>query len=175
MTAGRILRRYVAEIIEQFKRRHFDGYVIGLHIRGLGRNHGGADKLRAVGQQGGKLEIDFDRFFKYVDQRLAVQPNAKIFICSDSQDVVDRVHDSYPDRVISYGSSRSAFGEMHTRRAQNADSNFSPYKLGLDVIVEAYLLSATDYFIHGNSNLSNYVLCLAPELEAEYVLSLIHI
>jgi len=163
------LKQHVAEIIGQFKRRHFGGYVIGLHIRGLGRNHGGADKLRAMGQHAGKLEIDYDQFFKYVDQRLASHPNAKIFFFSASQDVVDRVHDSYPDRAISYGVSRSDFGEMHAKRAENADLNFSPYKLGLDVIVEAYLLSATDYFVHGNSNVSNYVLCLDPELESEYV------
>jgi hypothetical protein len=33
------------------------------------------------------------------------------------------------------------------------------------MIVESYLMSAARYFVHGNSNVANHVICLNPKLE----------
>lgn len=161
------LKPQVNEIIDRFKKEYFNNHVIGLHLRGLGRNHGGAAQLRQQG--GGVLAVDYERFFHYIDQRLSIQTDAKIFVCSDSQDVIDHVVDVYQDKVITYDATRSAFGEMHAQHKHNSGLSFSPYKLGLDVLIEAYLLSKTSYFVHGNSNVANYVLCLDPNIEADYV------
>ncbi len=161
------LKPDIKERIEHFFQQHFSTYMIGLHLRGLGRNHGGAAQMRHKGQE--KLTIDYDRFFPYVDSRLIQEPDTKIFVCSDSQDVIDCVYRRYGDKVVTYDASRSAFGEMHAGHQKNEGISFSPYKLGLDVVIEAYLLSKTHYFIHGNSNVANFVLSLAPDLESNYV------
>jgi len=39
----------------------------------------------------------------------------------------------------------------------------------MDVVVEAYLLSETSVFVHGNSNIVNFVLCKNPTLHHKYV------
>jgi len=161
------LKPHVAEKIESFIQQHFADFTIGMHLRGLGRTHGGAQELR---QQGGHHSgIDYQRFFQPLDAALQKTPSARLLICSDSQDVIDHVSKEYGEQVISYQASRSQFGEMHANHPKNQGLTFSPYKLGLDIVIEAYLLSRTDFFIHGNSNVANYVLSLNPKLEACYV------
>ncbi len=171
---AKIIRQYIkpnqatSEIIQQHLEKFTGRYVIGLHIRGLGRNHGGAASiLRRHGR--GQLEMDYDRFFAVIDKRINQQPDAAIFVCSDSLTVINHVVKTYGERVISYPASRSDFGEMHAGHANNQGFEFSPYKLGQDVMVEAHLLANTDFFVHGNSNVANFVLCKNPNLDSVYV------
>jgi len=161
------LKPEVCKIVDAFSEKHFTNKTVGLHLRGMGRNHGGADRLRA--KAGGGQGIDYERYFNAVDKYLEKTPSAKIFACSDSQAVIDYIEQVYGDRVITYTSLRSDFGEMHADHPENVGLRFSPYKLGLDIVVEAYLLARTNYFVHGNSNVANFVVCLNHQLEANYV------
>ena len=174
-TANRIIKKYlvlnkaVRDEISAFKQAKFGDYVIGLHIRGQGRNHGGAAALRAKHE----LEdgIPYSLYFQNVNETLKHHPNSQIFICSDSEKVIRRVSQEYGDKVISYHSTRSEFGEMHANHPKNKGMQFSGYKLGLDVLVEAYLLSEVDFYIHGNSNVANFVLCNNLDVPSIYVYS----
>lgn len=159
------LKPHVIEKIKSFIDQNFADVTIGMHLRGLGRTHGGAQELRQQNGQG----IDYARFFQPLETALAKTPEAKLLICSDSQDVIDHVFQEYGERVITYDATRSEFGEMHANHPKNEGMAFSPYKLGLDIVVEAYLLSRTNFFIHGNSNVANYVLSVSPQLDACYV------
>ena len=161
------LKPHVRQLVDAFIADHFTGVTIGLHLRGLGRDHGGADKLRVQGNKSN--EIDYQSFFEPIDNLLVQHPEAKVFVCSDSQNVIDHTVDVYGEQAITYDSSRSEFGEMHANHPQNKGLDFSPYKLGLDVVVEAYLLAQTDYFIHGNSNVANFVISLNANLDSTYV------
>jgi len=58
---------------------------------------------------------------------------------------------------------------MHANHPKNKGLSFSPYKLGLDIVMEAYLLARTDYFVHGNSNVANFVVSLNAQLRSCYV------
>ena len=142
------------------------GPVIGLHIRGPGRVVGVRDRSKEVATTEG---LGLPSYFRAVDAALLTRQRARIFACSDSSLVIDAIAERYGDRVITYDASRSEFGEMHANHPSNAGLSFSPYKLGLDVLVEAYCLSGTDFFIHGNSNLANFVVCRNPTLEHLYV------
>ena len=83
---------------------------------------------------------------------------------------MNEVIQQYGDRVITFLSSRSDYGEMHIQGyPKNQGLVFSPYQLGEDVLLEAYLLAETDYLVHGNSNVSNFVLCKNPDLTASYI------
>ena len=163
------LKPAVTEPIERFVQHHFSAPVIGLHLRGPGRVDGGAGALRQRHKD--KLEggVPYDVYFTEVNRILAEQPGAKLLICSDSSQVVDRVRATYGARVIAHEASRSAFGEMHANHPRNQGLSFSPYGLGLDILIEAHLLARCDFFVHGNSNVANFVLCAAPDLEHIYV------
>jgi len=161
------LKPHVRQLIDAFIADHFAATTIGLHLRGLGRDHGGAGQLRATGHNSN--EIDYQRFFDPVDKLLKQHPGARVLVCSDSQDVIDHTVKVYGDRIITYNACRSEFGEMHANHPKNKGLEFSPFKLGLDVVVEAYLLSRANYFIHGNSNVANFVVSLNAQLESSYV------
>jgi len=162
------LKPDVRRVTEAFMHEQFTGPVIGLHLRGPGRMDGGAAALRRAQVLDGG--VPYGVYFDAVDRALKNRPEAQVLICSDSSQVIDRVRDSYGDRVITYTATRSAFGEMHVaNHPANAGQSFSPYVLGLDVLVEAYLLARCDFFVHGNSNVANFVLCAAPDLPHEYV------
>lgn len=142
--------------------------TVGLHIRGPGRTHGGTLGLRRRHAAEGGVPLDL--YFGHADAALAERPGARIFACSDSARVIAAVRDRYGKRAVFYDASRSAFGEMHdAAHPANAGLDFSPYKLGLDVLVEAHLLAETDVFVHGNSNVANFVLCKNPKLRHVYV------
>jgi hypothetical protein len=148
--------------IERYRKEHFRTYIIGLHLRGPGRLDGGVRQLRRRHQL--KHGVPFQLYFRCLDQVVDLHPEARVFVCSDSRMVIDECRGKYGEKVLTYDATRSAEGEMHQQKGR-----YSGCKLGRDVILEAYLLSETDYFVHGNSNVSNFVLCLNPHLPAKYV------
>jgi len=173
--ANDLIRRYLrlvpelAEHIDAFASAHFKGPVIGLHVRGPGRLDGGSSQMRKEHFADGR--VPFDIYFGQVDRVLKDHPDARIFVCSDSSMVIQEVTARYGDRVLTYGATRSTFGEMHANHPENEGQVFPPHKLGHDVLSEAYLLSRVDVLVHGNSNVANFVLCNAPDLPHHYVLA----
>ena len=165
------LKKNLLKIIDEFKQDHFEGYIIGLHLRGEGKDDGGTDKYNSKLTL--KNGVPFDTYFSQVDKKLKEIPNSKIFLYSYSQMVIEECEKKYGPKIITYNSSRSYYGEMHNKNeistTRNRGYNFSPYKLGEDVLVEAYLLSYTDFLIHGISNVTNFVLCNNPSLEDTFV------
>jgi hypothetical protein len=141
--------------------------ILGLHLRGPGRNHGGVPtfirQLRAKWPQLGTPP--YKAYFDAVDRAFAQHPYDRIFLCTDAESVRERVVRRYGTaRVVWYDASLTRHGEMHERPRTH---DFSKRKLGEDVLIEAYLLSKVDFLVHGNSNVTNFVLCNAPTLRAE--------
>ncbi|HFD80761.1 MAG TPA: hypothetical protein ENK05_10290 [Gammaproteobacteria bacterium] len=158
------LKPHVQEIVDRFVAQHFRGPTIGLHIRGPGRIDGGAPGLRSRFEC--TFGVPFGRYFETLERQLARRPEARVFASSDSAFVMREIVRRYGERVTSYPAIRSEFGEMHdAAHPANRGTRFPPYRLGEDVLVEACIFARTDYFIHGNSNVVNYVLCLNPALE----------
>jgi len=157
------LKVHISQKIDKFAEQNFNEYTIGLHIRGKGRTDGNAIRLRE------KFDlvdgVPYDAYFTKVNQLLEQTPCAKIFLCSDSQLVIDYCKGVYGDKIITYSATRSADGEMHRDR----NYNDMKYKLGEDVLIEAYLLSMTDYLVHGSSNVTNYVLCKNSKMKNFYI------
>ncbi|MDU8929667.1 hypothetical protein RXV86_19955 [Alisedimentitalea sp. MJ-SS2] len=160
-------KQYINDAVAAFRTANWREEMIGLHIRGPGRLHGGAEELRkALGADGA---VPFEPYFEQADRILNLMPDAGIFVCSDSEPVVQSVRDRYGDRVVDYPAVRSTFGEMHAGHAENKGQSFPPYRLGLDMLIEALLLAESDVFIHGNSNVANFVLSCDPYLLHVYV------
>lgn len=162
------LRPEVAAQIDSFQADSFRPRMIGLHVRGAGRADGGVvDLRRQLGETGNEVPVEV--FCRQVDEALRLLPDAGIFACSDSSAVIAAIEARYGARVVTWPALRSAFGEMHAGHPENDGMRFDPYQLGLDVVCEAWLLSRTDLFVHGNSNVANFVLCKAPHLIHAYV------
>ncbi|MAM61641.1 hypothetical protein [Maritimibacter sp. UBA3975] len=170
---GELLKKFVRPklitraFFNDFAQAFFNGPVIGLHLRGPGRLDGGAARLRQLIDPANP--VPYEHYFYAVDKALRGKPKAKVFCCSDSLEVIRKCREQWGDRVLVYPASRSEFGEMHDSHEKNAGKVFSPYKLGIDIIAEAHLLAKCSHFVHGNSNVANYVLCRAPNLENTYV------
>lgn len=160
-------RTNVLDLVDQFQASNFRSPVIGLHIRGQGRRDGGVSRMRK--RYTSENQVPYQPFFAQTDEALRLLPSAQIFVCSDSSTVIEHVQERYGERVISWNAQRSPFGEMHAHHSENKGLEFSPYQLGLDILVEALLLSRTDIFVHGNSNVANFVLCKSPDLIHAYV------
>lgn len=158
---------HVAEYVDQFRQKNFRPRMIGLHIRGPGRTDGGVPELRK--RYASDFPIPLEPFFRQLDAALDLLPDAGIFACSDSSQVIEKIQETYGDRVISQSAQRSDFGEMHANHPRNQGQTFDNYKLGFEVLTDALLLSKTDIFVHGNSNVANFVLCAAPYLLHAYV------
>jgi len=163
-----VLKPDLQQAISEFALKNFQTHTIGLHIRGPGRTDGGTPELRRKFPC--EYGVPFEQYFKFVDEYLFSHPEARILICSDSSYVVYKVKQRYGSKVFSYPSTRSKFGEVHVLdHPENNGTSFPKYKLGKDVIVDAYLLSQSDHFIHGNSNIVNFALCKNPLLSHDYV------
>lgn len=161
------LKPDVQALIDRFQAEHFRPQMVGLHIRGPGRIDGGVPQLRR--RFSASNEVPVEVFFRQVDEALRLLPEAGIFACSDSSVVISQVQARYGSRVICWPALRSAFGEMHARHPENKGLTFPPYQLGLDVLCEAMLLSRSDIFVHGNSNVANFVLCQSQHLLHAYI------
>jgi len=158
--ACRIIHQYIqlnktlAEHIDFQVAENFppvDQKMIGLHIRGPLRFHGGSillsDKL-------GQGHPSYPAYFAAVDK--AMEDGAMIFLATDAKQVVDEVRERYGDKVINVAKCLPDAGEPHLAK------KFSPYDLGVDIIQDAWLLARCDVFIHGNSNVANFVRCMVP-------------
>ncbi len=170
----RIIQRYIVvkphiqEIIENYTKEYFRGYVIGLHIRGPGGIDGGAPGMRS--RHPCKNGVPFGLYFRFVDSQLAEHPGARIFACSDSSFVIAEIRQHYGDCVFTYPSTRSVFGEMHVAgHPANRGAKYPSYQLDEDVLVKAYIMSKVDCFVHGNSNFVNFVLCKNSTVAHTYV------
>jgi hypothetical protein len=142
--------------------------TIGLHVRGPGRRSGGISRhiLAMQWKWPGVRVPPYRAYFAKLDQLLRVGDYDQILICTDSLSVRDRFIERYGKRLVWLDASLTHEGEMHARPDTH---QFSKQKLGDDAIVEAYLLSRTQFLVHGNSNLTNFVLCNSPDLPAHDV------
>lgn len=161
--AGRLIEKYVQPrpAIEQAIRESRGPladyeHVIGLHLRGPLRLHGGAAYLS---DQLGRGRPPYAAYFAHVDRYLDTWPGSTaILLCTDAGCVVREVQSRYGERVIVPSQCLPERGEPHKGDAHGR------HELGVDAISDAWLLGGADVLIHGNSNLSNFVLCLSPEM-----------
>ena len=136
------------------------GPMIGCHVRGALRKHGGVEcMLEEMGQKGPPLGL----YYEHLDPIMQEEPNARIFLATDDMCVRDAFD-------LHFGCSRVVWrqeshvirrGEPHLRQGEEPTADHR-HNLGVDVLVEALLLCRTSYYVHGNSNVTNFTQCWAP-------------
>ena len=157
--AARLIRQYVVprpEVLAAKRelRDRIEPGTIGLHLRGPGRLHGGAAWLYDQLCMG---KPPYEAYFRIVDRQLGA--DSKVLLCTDAGCVADRVLRRYGrNRVIQASQHLPDEGEPHLAK------RFDPHGLAVDALCDAWLLASCSFLVHGNSNLSNFVLCLNPDL-----------
>ncbi len=173
LEASKLIERHILlnestkHVLETFISNNFYKQMIGLHVRGRGKTDDGSARLRGLGSV--DEPVDLKPYFTAVDTYLAELPEAGILVCSDSEEIISKTRKRFGERLVVYDATRTKFGEMHADHQENAGQRFDPHKLGLDVLIEAYALARCDTFVHGISNVANFVLCRAPDIRSTYV------
>lgn len=156
------LRKQIQDLYDQ----HFKSHrVLGVHLRGPGKDnvgHGGVDRLN---QLLGVGSPPFAKYFEIIDAKL--EEYDYIFLGTDAGIVQKAMRERYGDKMLTVASDQYELGEAHAKNRQAASISFNT--LGMEAIIDAYLLARCDFLVHGNSHLSNYVMCLAPNLETKNV------
>lgn len=140
--------------------------AIGLHIRGPGRIDPPVNKLDQLNQHFVcEHGVPFELYFHEIDSSLASGGFNCIYLATDSDFVFTRLKTRYGRLLIGNNLARSKFGEDHTK----VSGDLRAYNLGKEALIDALSLSNCGLLIHGNSNLSNFVLCYNPTLINDYV------
>lgn len=159
----RILEQYirvkpaVAEKAAKFSAAHFEGNVLGVHIRGHERS-----RERLVFAPEG--HVGLEHYVSEIDAYLARHPSSSIFCATDSQDALNRLQERYESKLISYPATRLSTSDEHLglhlidRPEHNRAAN------GEDVVVECLLLTHCNHLLHGPSNVTLTARLMNPRL-----------
>lgn len=133
----------IEQEINQFKEKHFDGaFVIGIHYRGT-------DKYTEAAL------VDYARVKESIDEAIATHGEGpiKIFVATDTQKFLDYIRPFYPDQIVTTDATRSTDGNPLHYGVQTKEELYH-YRQGKETVIDALLLSHTDYLIRTSSNLS---------------------
>jgi len=140
------LKSHVQKKIDTFYDNNFKGIqTIGIHLRGT-------DKKTEI------KPVDCRRIFDAANRLAQTIGKCQFFIATDEYQFVQEAKKFLQGKVVLYDAYRSTDGKpIHIRKP-------SPYQLGEEVLVEAYLLSRCNYFLHTCSNVSISVCMINPAL-----------
>lgn len=128
--------------------------VVGLHIRGPQRLHGGAIYFSDL------LGKGHPPYKGYLEKLQGVATEgAAVLLCTDAGCVVEAVRELCPLPLIVPSRHTPDKGEPHVHSKRN-----EKVQIGVDALKDAFLLARCDALVHGNSNLSNFVQCVNPDL-----------
>lgn len=140
------LRVPIANKIDSFHKQHLSGKTtIALHVRG-------SDKLLESSRE--KLEEREKLCREKLESILADNPDALIFLLTDSEQTLDFYKDRYPEslRYTACARTRGDKGVHFLRHTSRHD-------IGIEVLMDTYLAARCDYFIgNARSNVSTTVL-----------------
>lgn len=168
------------EKIDQFIAKNFSGnYIIAAHIR---------HPSHSMEQMRGSSPT-LEMFQAFIDKHLAIaiaeqSKPVKIFIATDQDSVISYFYATYSDRLITTHATRTS--STHDQIYQNSketeklqegfqiqhiiasDKDKWSTKMAEEVITDAWLLAASDKFIHITSNISTAVSYINPKVEMIY-------
>jgi hypothetical protein len=91
----------------------------------------------------------------------------RIFLSTDEKRVVDAFKERYSNVVNASYNTLSNYSNLPNFKTNEGKSD--GYQVGVEAILDAYLLAKCDFLIKGNSNLSNFTLLANPELEFVFI------
>lgn len=175
-----VLQPGIQRKINEFIQTHFEGFfVISAHIR---------HPSHAMEQPGQTMPA-LSRFKQLIDICLSKALKSqslpvKVFIATDQSSVIDYFQHIYGQRIISTNAMRASshhdkvFNEAQQserlkegyqiQHIMASDSNRWSTRMAVEVLVDAWLLAASNQFIHTTSNISTAVSYINPDVEMIY-------
>ena len=148
------LKPHVQEAVESFWRRELADRrpVLGLHARGT-------DKEASIG---GSI-VPPSSYVRHIEQYLRVHSNATIFVATDSPSFLAWFRQRYGARVVARPALRSEANAFRDPAMKDH------YRKGLDVLLDALLLSRSDYLIKSSSAVGEFAIYFNPTLHTRSV------
>jgi hypothetical protein len=157
-----VYRRYIRprpEILERaarFRRTHLAGrHTVGVHIR----------NLRHSQEQVGQEAYGVPHFAQAI-RRLYGGDLPAIFLATDSDDVIQAMHDEFGPAVVYQAD------VLRTPAGEDEQLHFfrqGDIRFGQDVLTDGLLLAACDRLIHVTSNVATAVALFNPDLDLHYI------
>ncbi|MFL2832353.1 MAG: hypothetical protein ACJ0BK_01920 [Coraliomargaritaceae bacterium] len=143
----------VLNMIDAFAGDHFAGKeTIGIHYRGTDKVHGRSSEAN---------HVSYTKIYEMIKMQ---KPETMVFVATDEQNFIDFIKDRLGDRVLSINAQRSSDGLPIHHQTERVDANFDCYKIGLEAIMDCFLLARTNLLIRTDSNLSRVSTYLNPSL-----------
>lgn len=121
--------------------------IVGVHVRQT-------DKITPP--TGHYAASDTEQYFVEIDKILHDCPSAKIFLCCDDLGTIECFKAHYGSCVFYNDAYRAEPGSttgIHLDKIYHRENH--KYLLGVEVIMDAYMLARCDYLIHTHSNVTN--------------------
>jgi hypothetical protein len=147
-------KQHILDKIEKYVDIHFtNSRILGVHLRGT--DHPNKQPIE-------KCILGISYFSDFYD---------KIFVCSDEQERFNTVQKTFPEKVIGYNATRSSTeAPLHSGPGSSNNRNNDPnyqYKIAEDVIIEAYIMSKTNFLICTTGSNVNYLArVINPDLDS---------
>ena len=146
------VKKPIQEAVDSFYATHLEGsYVIGIHFRGTDK------KTEAPIVQYNVVYTHINNIL--INAQKEHGNNIKLFLATDDQHFLNDLQKKYPNKVYAVDTLRSSNGNaMHTSNGS------APYEKGKSAVVDALLLSKSDFLIKSPSNLSDSSLMFNPTI-----------
>jgi hypothetical protein len=159
-------RAYITEKVEEFFNAEMrQGHNIGVHVRGT--DAVSAREQRAY-RQG---SLDLARFEHVIRRLLRDRPSARVFVATDAQASLDRLVQTFGERIVAYDAVRHIEGEAVGSGPTGcimpayvtADRQIAAQN-GEDAVVEYLLLGRCSHLVHNGASLATTVLLRDPAM-----------
>ena len=136
------VKKDILRDFKYFKKKIDNEKVLGIHFRGTSYKRSPGHPFPSTKKQMGKI----------VDNFLKKKKFTKIFLATEEKDYLNFFIKRYGNKIIYlkdvYRSNKNDAFKIYPRKNHR-------YKLGREIILETMLMSATNYFIFVNSNVSS--------------------
>ena len=143
------IKKNILDKAEIFYEKNIKGFkVVAVHFRG---------KEKYRGKRADTPEITCSQdYISEIEAYLKRVPDAKFFVATDSEEFLRKLKSMYSDIIIFQDVQR--LSENEEISGLHFNEKYQGPKLGEEVLVDALLMSKCDFFIHGTSNVSSFVL-----------------
>ena len=126
LTEHLTLNKDIRKQVDDFKKRYFNGWVLGIHVRYTDR------------------KIPLRLYSKTINTLLNKYPNAKIFLSTDNREITDEYRKKYGDILTTKKWYRSMGNFGRDFHAGCPDR----IQAGIEALIDMYLLAECDAFIY---------------------------
>lgn len=145
------LKPYLKNKIDQFCDLYINNrYVIGIHFRGSDKS---SESPRVA------FSVVKDEILKVINGR----SDYTIFVATDEQGFINYMTEKFGNKIVYNFDAIRSQDNSPIHHFEGKPMN-DPYKLGLDAVIDSYLLSKTNIMIRTQSNLSSSAANINPNL-----------